>query len=225
MAQAAEYELDCPPVEMTPMPLEEAKERFPLTERKVEEQEATEETKHNSATLAEWDNDFDSYLSSEDDDDSSSDGDESIQEQQQRRRSRRSSGFFSPDTAALLLPQEEGSSPQECDLSTDVNMASLNVRSPIANLEGTTVEIGGRTSQSPSCNNNTSMDTTPPSDIQLGTVHSTGGALTEANPNREAPIISSRQLHGALERCAKDENVSEVGATGVVSYRYRCDTI
>lgn len=217
MASAAEYELDCPPKELTPMPSEVAKERFPLTMQEFPEtKEATEETKHNSATLAEWDNDFDSYLSSDDDDESSGEELESMLFSR-KRKSRRNSGFFSPDTASLLLPAEDESvqEGEDCDLSTDVNMASLAVRSPLCeNMEGKTVEISDGANKrlelsSPSSSSN--MDTTPPSDVQLGTVHSTGGALAEANPRGggEAPMISSRQLHGALERCAEDENVSQ----------------
>jgi len=211
MASAAEYELDCPPKELTPMPSEVAKERFPLTEP-VAPEAATEETKHNSATLAEWDNDFDSYLSSDDDDDDESSSGEELESMlfSRKRKNRRSSGFFSPDATSLLLLPEDSEETQDCDLSPDVNMASLAVRSPLCKdleEEGKAVEVSGakRLDLSPQ---SSSMDTTPPSEIQLGTVNSTGGALAEANPRDATTLIPSRQLHGALERCAEDENVS-----------------
>lgn len=210
MASAAEYELDRPPKELTPMPSEVAKERFPLTEPVQDDQEATEETKHNSATLAQWDNDFDSYLSSDDDDESSSGEELESMLFSRKRKNRRNSGFFSPDTASLLLPEDNTEeTSQDCDLSTDVNMASLAVRSPM-DMEEKTVQVTGipskRLELSPQ---SSSMDTTPPSEIQLGTVNSTGGALAEANRRDGATLIPSRQLHGALERCAEDENVSQ----------------
>jgi hypothetical protein len=208
---AAEYDKDGPPKELTPMPSEVAKERFPLTAPVQEE--ATEETKCNSATLAEWDNDFDSYLNDDDDDEE----DDELETMLFSRKSRRSSGFFSPDAASLLLPSS--SSPDEDDDSTmmqqqeqdyccDVNMASLAVRSPVdADMEGTITTLQQKEQFSwPQ----ESMDTTPPSDCQLASVHSTGGAFvpdaTMNHPREQVPMIPSRQLHGALERCARDEH-------------------
>jgi hypothetical protein len=210
---AAEYDKDGPPKELTPMPSEVAKERFPLTAPVQEE--ATEETKCNSATLAEWDNDFDSYLNDDDDDE-----DDELETMLFSRKSRRSSGFFSPDAASLLLPSS--SSPDEDDDSTmmqqqeqdyccDVNMASLAVRSPVdADMEGTITTLQQKEQFSwPQ----ESMDTTPPSDCQLASVHSTGGAFvpdaTMNHPREQVPMIPSRQLHGALERCARDEHDAE----------------
>lgn len=252
MAFAAEYVKDCPPKELTPMPTELAKERFPLTEPPRQE-EATEETKHNSATLAEWDDDFESYLSSDDEDESSSGEELESMLFSRKRKSRRSSGFFSPDTSALLLPssqEQQEMRDDDNDLSTDVNMASLAVRSPLAcensimEEEETTTDVdeyellpaSKRLDLSP-LQSNTSMDTTPPSDYQLSSVNSTGGAtLADAPREASAPMISSRQLHGALERCvAQDENVSTVLAScaqehmkamGLVLTRFvlRCDS-
>lgn len=210
---AAEYEKDCPPKELTPMPSEVAKQRFPLTEpiQQEEEEEAIEETKHNSATLAEWDNDFDSYLSSDDDEDDESDEELESLLFSRKCKSRRNSGFFSLDSSYLLLPSsEETEEMQNYDLSTDVNIESLAVRSPLCEdaLDGAPMDLGSLPSKRLDLSQQSnSMDTTPPSDFQLSNVNSTGGALPDANP-REAPMIPSRQLHGALERCAKDDNVS-----------------
>lgn len=219
---AAEYETDGPPKELTPMPSEVAKERFPLTA--PVQKEATRETKSNSATLAEWDNDFDSYLNNSDDDE---DEDE-LETMLFSRKSRRNSGYFSPNAASLLLPSttplDENDSfrmPPENDDCSDVNMASLAVQSPCdMDLEGATMwqeepcqELSSWSAPSES---NKTMDTTPPSDCQLASVHSTGGAFvsdtTMTHPREEAPMIPSRQLHGALERCAQDEHVSTCDA-------------
>ena len=199
IASAAEYELDRPPKELTPMPSEVAKERFPLSEPSQEQPEATQETKHNSALLAEWDNDFDSYLSSDDDDDESSTEELESMLFSRKRQNRRSSGFFTPDTSCLLLPEDNDDS-QDSDLSPDINMASLAVQSPLCK---DFKEAGPkRLDLSPN------MDTTPPSEYRMDSVNSTGGAVVDAKHPAEGPVIPSRQLHDALERCVEDESVS-----------------
>lgn len=203
MSSAAEYELDCPPKELTPMPPQVARERFPVTEtQRPEKEAATEETKHNTATLAEWEADFDSFLCS----------DEESEELEcmlfSRKKGRRSSGFFSPPLTLLLPEDQQG----ECDAEVNTSMASLAVRSPCFSRSPQDSDDAIFTANTlldyPSTPS--SMHISPPSDVRLDTVNSTGGALVEQPHNESSPPLdASRQLHGALERCADDENVSQ----------------
>jgi hypothetical protein len=186
------------------MPPQVARERFPVTEPpRPEKDAAAEETKHNTATLAEWEADFDSYLSSDE---------ESVELESMlfsRKKGRRSSGFFSPSLTLLLPGDQQG----ECDIEVNTSMASLAVRSPCYSRSP-------QDSDDRTCTDNTrldypstpsSMHISPPSDVRLDNVNSTGGALVE-QPHMETspPLDASRQLHGALERCAHDENVSQL---------------
>ena len=180
LASAAEYELDCPPMELTPLPSEVAKERFPVSEPVEESPEkvATEETKHNTAILAEWEDTFDSYLSSDDEESSG----EELESMLFSRKNRRKSGIFSPEES--LQDEDE----------VEVNMASLAVESPSRCLDDTPTACP----QSPA----STIDTTPPSDVRLeAVIFPTGGGNSSMNP--------SRQLHGDLERCAEDSGVSD----------------
>uniref|UniRef100_A0A6U3ZNC4 Uncharacterized protein n=1 Tax=Ditylum brightwellii TaxID=49249 RepID=A0A6U3ZNC4_9STRA len=75
----AEFEEDRPTVELTPLPSEFARQRFPVEEVEEPEQnvEMHQETVRNAALLAEWESDFDSFL---EDDDEGSDNDGSDDE-------------------------------------------------------------------------------------------------------------------------------------------------
>lgn len=77
--QAAEFDLEQPITEMTPMPATVVQEIFPTdkveTEKDVNEYVESRETARNVAMLAEWDDDFDSIVSQEDGSNGSSCGD------------------------------------------------------------------------------------------------------------------------------------------------------
>jgi hypothetical protein len=205
MPSAVEYEIDCPPKELTPMPSDIARERFPVVPKSPEKEEFTEQTKHNTATLAEWEADFDAYLSSDD---------EASEELEtmlfSRKRGRRNSGFFSP-SPTLLLPQD-----QQGDFDAEVNtsMASLAVRSPCYSPQD--LEDHETSENYPSTPSD--MHISPPSDIHLNTVNSTGGALVEPTSHIETSpeLDASRQLHGALERCADHAAENEIVSQSVI---------
>mmetsp|Transcript_26046 Transcript_26046/g.36732 ORF Transcript_26046/g.36732 Transcript_26046/m.36732 type:complete len:872 (+) Transcript_26046:26-2641(+) len=78
---AAEYEIDGPTDNMTPLAPEVANMRFPVLpkegdEEAEEERETSEETKRNSEILAQWEDSFDACIDDDDDDDDDDDSEE-----------------------------------------------------------------------------------------------------------------------------------------------------
>ena len=74
---AAEFDKDVPPnCGLTPLPKEQARKRFPIEEKVKDVREMKEgvETRANSALLAAWDEDFDSFLDEEEGEDDSDEG-------------------------------------------------------------------------------------------------------------------------------------------------------
>ena len=127
-ASAAEFESSQPTSELTPLPSEKVRERYPVDEEyKSSDDESTElhhETARNGEVLAMWDDDFDEYINGNiemDDDELSDEGNLSSASNaitSDRRRSkntrrndndRRSSVFFSRDGGSLV----ENISPQQ----------------------------------------------------------------------------------------------------------------
>ena len=92
--QAAEYDIDEPSGKLTPLPSELIRERYSMEEKVVTEaeEEITQETKQNSALLAEWEDEF------EDDDDDEIDSSNASRASHARRnrKNRRSSSIFMP---------------------------------------------------------------------------------------------------------------------------------
>lgn len=156
VTQAAEYDLGAPAAKFTPLPAEIARERFPLTNKKEEEGEEEEiaETKVNSAMLAEWESDFDSFVDhSEESSRSSRKRHSSKKDRTHGRHSkskgssstrserRRSSAFCSPGQAKVLYdPASEGASSSTTDVTTPNkqstavvlnDMADLSMKSPV----------------------------------------------------------------------------------------------
>lgn len=125
-----EYEVDGPAGQLTPLPSEVAKKRYSmdLKERTQEEEDITQETKDNTAVLAEWEEEFSEP--------------KSTSRSRRKNKNRRSSSIFSPKT---MLDDEEteggipcSSPPRETskvpesspsELVTK-NLASLRMSSP-----------------------------------------------------------------------------------------------
>ena len=159
VTQAAEYDLGAPAAKFTPLPAEVARERFPLTNKKEEEEgeeEEIAETKVNSAMLAEWENDFDSLV--DDSEESEQESSRSSRKRQSSKRDRshkkhskskgssskrserrRSSAFCSPGQAKVLYdPASDGESASDVTTpdkqSTAMvldDMADLSMKSPV----------------------------------------------------------------------------------------------
>lgn len=194
---AAEYERDGPSGQLTPLPKEVAEERFPVTERQQTspERKETEETKQNSAILAEWEQDFDSYLGSSDDDDETEEEEDLELMLFSRKRSRRESSIFCPAgrKGALLLPDADETTEQRDDsVAVSNTLATLAVDSPPP-MQRTPQREGDMANS----------DATPPSDVHLHRVNSSGGALTEKES--EQINMQVRPIQGALDKCVEDE--------------------
>lgn len=133
-SSAAEFESSRPTVELTPLPPEQAREQFRVDEKEVEsDEESVElhlETARNADTLAQWEDDFDSFCDERDSDDDEqlealvqrkrpnvrgsgrSTGSSASRRDRDRRSSRggrgdrRSSAFFSKEGGSLLSPDD-----------------------------------------------------------------------------------------------------------------------
>ena len=153
VSQAAEYDRDAPSAKFTPLPAEIAQERFPLTNKKDENDDAEEEeiaeTKVNSAMLAEWDSDFDSLMDEDEEDDASRSSRKRHSSKKDRhhkhkkhpksnnssaRRSdrRRSTAFGSPgDSKVLYDPASDAvSTPDKQSTLVLDDLAELSMKSP-----------------------------------------------------------------------------------------------
>ena len=145
-ASAAEFESSRPTVELTPLPSDKVRERFPVEEKDIqsddESVELHHETARNGARLALWDDDFDDYIDEEwgeNDVDMGnnydSDNDDSAKFSRQsrgsgrndssRRSDRRSSVFFSRGGGSLVkfdVSKEKKSHPSDSPVERNRNM-------------------------------------------------------------------------------------------------------
>jgi hypothetical protein len=166
--QAAEYEIDGPAGQLTPMPSREARERYSMDEKAKTEadEEITQETKQNSALLAEWEEEFKEPRSSS----------------RRRRKNRRSSSLFTPSPMAVECDKDSNTTPPRDQLASSApspsvvvmeNLASLRMGSPTKDSEPT------GTKESSSCQHN--LDTVE-FRVSLESVNSTGGAMDTPSP-------------------------------------------
>ena len=97
---------------------------------------------------------------------------------------------------------------QEQDYCCDVSMASLAVRSPVdADMEGTITTLQQQKSNFRGHKNPWIRHRRPTANLQVSIVREERLCQTPPGSSREqVPMIPSRQLHGALERCARDEH-------------------
>jgi hypothetical protein len=93
--QAAEYEIDGPSAQLTPLPSDVTRKRYSMEQKVVPEceEELTEETKANSALLAEWEEGFDEPRASRG---------------RRKNKNRRDSSLFTPSPDSSLLDSHDG---------------------------------------------------------------------------------------------------------------------
>jgi hypothetical protein len=101
LPHVAEFEADHPAASLTPMPDKLAAERFPIEDSREQSSTMIQETKNNSAVLAEWEDSFELFV----DDENDEDGDTtfSLPAPPSRKRERRDSSFFSPSEGSISL--------------------------------------------------------------------------------------------------------------------------
>jgi hypothetical protein len=103
--QAAEYEIDGPSAQLTPLPSDVTRQRYSMEQKVVllEEQELTQETKANSAVLAEWEEGFEELPRA------------ASRGRRGKHKNRRDSGLFtpSPDSLSGSLYSQDGDDEME----------------------------------------------------------------------------------------------------------------
>lgn len=102
---AVEFEADNPAGALTPVPDQVALKRFPVEnqEEEVTNLNMLQQTKDNSAMLAEWDDSFSIFEDDEDDDDADHQVSYDLPAPPSRKRERRSSAYFSPSDGSTAL--------------------------------------------------------------------------------------------------------------------------
>ena len=220
LPQAAEYDIDQPSGQLTPMPSDVTKQRYSMDikeQTKVEE-EMTQETKQNSILLAEWEEEFEEPRSSS----------------RRRRKNRRSSALFTPspnlksdrddndernlDQTTLMLDSAlEAQSPS---VQVAETLASLTMASPASTSESAakpltrelTAEFevdlnqinssGGAMDITPPQTNQSAGQeiTPPPSSVSLESIHTVGGALDLESP---ASVKQSSSISPTLSSIIK----------------------
>jgi hypothetical protein len=167
---AVEFEADNPVGSLTPVPDQVALRRFPVENQEEEPSklELLQETKDNSAMLAEWDESFGVFEDDEDDDKRM--GFE-LPAPPSRTRDRRSSGYFSPSdgsTTLLDYPSDDDnmlintSVTSHDDSVLDLPMLeSLSVQSPPLEVSLQSVNRSGAASLAPK-----DLDEKSPDDVR-----------------------------------------------------------
>ena len=203
--QAAEYQVDGPPGQLTPMPSREARERYSMKDKHVTlaEEEITQETKQNSALLAEWEEEL-----------APSSSRRKRNHHRRQKKNRRDSSVFVPSPiilAAVALEQQyndnDHSNEPSCASSPSVaimeNLASLRMgSSPLSKEQEspeTTMESSS-SSLSPDfcCPPNHNVDTVE-FRVNLESVNAIGGAMDTTPPPQSAPS-SQPQQHDTPQR-------------------------
>lgn len=183
--QAAEYVIDDPVAQLTPLPSEFTRRRYSMTEKEVskEEEEMTVETKRNSALLAEWEDDLAPTSSAA--------------RRRQQRKNRRSSSLFTPSPMSSLLnnddEEEEVSDRRRAPSPSTIvmeNLASLCVDSPL-----TSTSMETNCSVAESCDDVDSVKNAPPSltPVSMGSddSSSSSGSSSSAGENKTAQFAIS----------------------------------
>jgi hypothetical protein len=184
MPQAAEYEVDGPPGQLTPMPSHVTRERYSMEEKQKTrvEEETTQETKQNSAVLAGWEEEFEEPPSLS---------------RRKRNKNRRTSSVFTP--SPMLVDKEDSkdtgsnntTTPTRAQLASAVpspsaavleTLASLRMASPANDVESVFNSSTYSPGEAPSEGSAASQQNTVELRVNLQSFHSTGGAMDTRPP-------------------------------------------
>ena len=183
--EAAEFEVDGPAGKLTPMPSRVARERYSMDgkEETEVEVEITQETKQNSALLAEWEDEFEQPRSTS----------------RRRRKNRRSSSLFlpSPMLASKEIdsdsrnthpdPMQQASSAPSPSVVLMKELASLKMGSPAKESKYTSESSHSTVTNSKHASDHILFeenDDTAEFRVSLNAVHSTGGAMDTTPPQQ-----------------------------------------
>mmetsp|Transcript_10031 Transcript_10031/g.14187 ORF Transcript_10031/g.14187 Transcript_10031/m.14187 type:complete len:1214 (+) Transcript_10031:117-3758(+) len=197
LPSAAEFDLEQPVSQMTPLPSQVAKERFPIElndqDSDNESEQMHKETARNAATLAMWDDDFDSYIDDEDDVEVNSwnDGVEEglnpnksspffFRKRKSKRNNRRSSTFFSKKGYSLINENSTHDQDDCGSIENNLNRNATDLSSFCTSSPRTSMSHKSRSKTNNDFENSIDKDT-PNLDRSslssvLQTLHSSGGA-------------------------------------------------
>jgi hypothetical protein len=180
---AVEFEADNPAGALTPVPAQVALKRFPVEsqEEEVTQLDMLQQTKDNSAVLAEWDDSFSIFEDDEDEEDAHASYD--LPAPPSRKRERRSSAYFSPSdgsTGLLDYASDDDnmmlantsmltntSTITHDDSSLDMPMLeSLSVRSPPLDVSLQSVNRSGAAALATKGGADTNADEKSPDDVR-----------------------------------------------------------
>jgi hypothetical protein len=193
---AVEFEAHNPAGALTPVPDQVALKRFPVEnqEEELTKLDELQQTKDNSAMLAEWDDSFSVFEDDEDDDDERQMSYE-LPAPPSRKRERRSSAYFSPSDGSTTL----------LDYSSDDDNMTLTNTSLLTNTSTIT-------------HDDSSLDMpmleslsvhSPPLDVSLQSVNRSGAAALAPKDSDEKSPDDVREWYdsGSVGRCMENHQV------------------
>jgi hypothetical protein len=197
---AVEFEADNPAGALTPVPAQVALKRFPVENREEEitNLDMLQQTKDNSAVLAEWDDSFSIF---EDDEDEDGDIHTSydLPAPPSRKRERRSSAYFSPSDGSTGL----------LDYSSDDDNMTLTNTSMLTNTSTITHDDPDSSLDMPMMESLTVQS--PPLDVSLQSVNRSGAAAlaTTKDADEQSPD-DVREWYDSSDSVGRCENKYEV---------------
>jgi hypothetical protein len=200
---AVEFEADNPAGALTPVPAQIALERFPVEnqEEELTELDMLQQTKDNSAMLAEWDDAFSVFEDDEEEDD-----DDDIQTSYDlpappsRNRARRSSAYFSPSDGSTGL----------LDFSSDDDNMTLTNTSLLTNTSTITHDDPNSSLDMPMMESLSVQS--PPLDVSLQSVNRSGAAAlaTTCKDADEKSPDDVREWYDSPDSMGRCENHHQV---------------
>lgn len=198
---AAEFDLERPAVEFTPMSSEVAQAKYSIDKKahdaEQQEEETTEETKQNAAILAQWDAAFDDLEGEEEDHFSTTDN--RRQRRSTGRRDRRSSSFFSKSSQSLIATDDDDDDTNNnAEEENDENETPQGTNSP----RSTSIDITAQSStndeyQSPLLMNRESISTNSSDRMctaSLRTLHASGALLSPNTSGSSLSDVSTEEI-------------------------------
>jgi hypothetical protein len=179
---AVEFEAHNPAGALTPVPAQVALKRFPVEnqEEEISQLDMLQQTKDNSAMLAEWDDSFSVFEDDEDDDAHES---YDLPAPPSRKRERRSSAYFSPSDGSTTLLDY---SSDDDNMLTDTSL--LTNTSTITHHDDSSLDLPMLESLSMQ---------SPPLQVSLQSVNRTGAAALAPQKSDEKSPDDVREWYGS----------------------------
>jgi hypothetical protein len=208
---AVEFEAHNPAGALTPVPAQVALKRFPVEsqEEEISKLELLQQTKDNSAMLAEWDDSFSVFEDDEDDDDDDTQAvSYELPAPPSRKRERRSSAYFSPSDGSTTLLDYSS------DDDTMLNNTSILTNTSTITHDDSSLDMPMLESLSVQ---------SPPLEVSLQSVNRSGAAALAPKDSDEKSPDDVREWYGSgsVGRCAENHQVRTYSATAAAG----CNTV